>query len=46
MEQGKHGVFYREALGGVFIARILHGRMLPEDQVIKDQDDDSNSSEG
>jgi hypothetical protein len=41
-------VFYRER-GGVFISRILHGRMLPENQVIEDQeedDDGSNSSEG
>lgn len=46
MQQGKHVVFYREEPGGVFISRILHGRMLPEHQVIEDQDDDSNSSEG
>ena len=46
MEQGKHVVFDREEPGGVFISRILHGRLLPENQVIEDQDDDSKSSEG
>ena len=47
MQQGRHVVFYREELGGVFVSRSLHGRMLPENQVIDDQeDDDSNSSEG
>ena len=46
MQQAKHVVFYREGPGGVFISRILHGRMLPENQVIDDQDDESASSEG
>jgi hypothetical protein len=47
MGQGKNVVFYREESGGVFISRILHGRMLPENQVIDDQEDnESNSSEG
>ena len=46
MKQGKHVVFYREEPSGIFISRILHGRMLPENQVIEDQGDDSNSSEG
>ena len=46
MKQGKHVVFYREEPSGIFISRILHGRMLPENQAIEDQGDDSNSSEG
>lgn len=46
MQQGKHVVFYRDEPGGVFISRLLHGRMLPENQVIDNQDDGSNSGEG
>jgi toxin ParE1/3/4 len=38
-EQGKHVVFYREETGGILISRILHQRMLPEHQVIDDEDD-------
>lgn len=30
MEHGKHVVFYREALTGILISRILHQSMLPE----------------
>jgi plasmid stabilization system protein ParE len=36
MEQGKHVVFYREEPGGILISRILHQRMLPENQAIDD----------
>jgi len=32
MEQGKHVVFYREEPGGILVSRILHQRMLPENQ--------------
>ena len=39
MKQGKHVVFYREEPGGILISRILHQRMLPENQAIEDQDD-------
>jgi toxin ParE1/3/4 len=38
MEQGRHVVFYREEAGGILISRILHQRMLPEDQDIDDED--------
>ena len=36
MEQGKHVVFYREEADGIRIIRILHQRMLPENQEIED----------
>ena len=36
MEQGKHVLFYREEAGGIRIIRILHQRMLPENQEIDD----------
>ena len=39
MKQGKHVVFYREEPGGILISRILHQRMLPENQAIEDEDD-------
>jgi toxin ParE1/3/4 len=39
MEQGKHVVFYRVETGGILISRILHQRMLPENQSIDDEDD-------
>lgn len=39
MEQGKHVVFYREEPGGIRISRILHQRMLPENQALDDEDD-------
>jgi toxin ParE1/3/4 len=38
MEQGRHVVFYREEAGGVLISRILHQRMLLEQQDIDDED--------
>jgi toxin ParE1/3/4 len=43
MEQGKHVVFYREETGGILISRILHQRMLPENQAIDDEDDTPDS---
>jgi toxin ParE1/3/4 len=39
MEAGKHVVFYREQPGGILVSRILHQRMLPENQAIDDEDD-------
>jgi toxin ParE1/3/4 len=39
MEQGKHVVFYRVETGSILISRILHQRMLPENQSIDDEDD-------
>jgi toxin ParE1/3/4 len=42
MEQGKHVVFYREDPGGILISRILHQRMLPENQ--DDDEDDTPDS--
>jgi toxin ParE1/3/4 len=38
-EEGKHVVFYRVDPGGILISRILHQRMLPENQAIDDEDD-------
>lgn len=34
IEQGRHAVFYRREEDGVFIGRILHQRMLPEERVM------------
>jgi toxin ParE1/3/4 len=31
MEHGKHVVFYRQELTGIFISRILHQSMLPDE---------------
>jgi toxin ParE1/3/4 len=42
MKQGKRVVFYREESGGILICRIMHQSMLPEKQVI-DEDDTSDS---
>jgi toxin ParE1/3/4 len=39
IEEGKHVVFYRVDPGGILISRILHQRMLPENQAIDDEDD-------
>ena len=38
MEQGRHVVFYRTAARGILVSRILHQRMLPEEQNIGDED--------
>ena len=43
MEQGKHVAFYREEPGGIRIARILHQRMLPENQAIDDDEEAAGS---
>jgi toxin ParE1/3/4 len=43
MEQDKHVVFYREEPGGILISRILHQRVLPEEQDIDDEDDTPDS---
>ena len=34
MEQGRHVVFYRQDENGVFIVRILHQSMLPDERVM------------
>src|ERR1700740_2006740 len=34
---GKHVVFYRGEPGGILVSRILHERMLPEDQAMEDE---------
>ena len=34
MEQGRHVLFYRIAVEGIVVIRILHQRMLPERQSI------------
>jgi toxin ParE1/3/4 len=38
MEQGKHVVFFRRETAGIFVSRILHARMLPENHAIDDDD--------
>jgi plasmid stabilization system protein ParE len=39
MEHGGHIAFCREAARGILVSRILHQRMLPEGQIIDDEDD-------
>ena len=38
IEHGTHVVFYREETGGILVCRVLHQRMLPENQAIDDED--------
>jgi toxin ParE1/3/4 len=38
MEHDVHVVFYRQVAGGILISRSLHQRMLPERQVIDEQE--------
>jgi toxin ParE1/3/4 len=38
MEQGSHIIFYRVQPGAVFIARILHGRMMPSKDMFQRED--------
>jgi toxin ParE1/3/4 len=38
IERGRHVVFYRQAVGGILVSRILHRRMLPEKHAINDED--------
>ena len=39
MEHGQHVVFYRqESGGGILVCRILHQRMLPDNQAIDDDE--------
>jgi len=37
LEHGKHVVFYRRELAGIFISRILHQSMLPDKREAGDQ---------
>ena len=37
MEHGRHVVFYRIEAGAIVVSRILHQRMLPERQIIDEQ---------
>lgn len=39
MEKGRHVVLYRQVTGGIVISRILHQRMLPEEQNSGDEED-------
>ena len=38
MEHARHVVFYRQTPTGVLISRILHQRMLPENQDVGDDE--------
>jgi toxin ParE1/3/4 len=38
MEHGRHVVFYRETPKGILVSRMLHQRVLPERQVIDDDE--------
>lgn len=40
MEHGRHVVFYRHAPNGILVSRILHQRMLPENQDIPGTDEE------
>jgi toxin ParE1/3/4 len=37
LEHGRHVVFYRRELSGIFVSRILHQRMLPDRHETDDQ---------
>ena len=39
-EHGRHVVFYRKHLQGIFISRILHQQMLPERHSIEGQEEE------
>ena len=41
MEQGRHVVFYRQAVQGVVVSRILHQRMLPERHVMDSEEEEN-----
>jgi toxin ParE1/3/4 len=34
---GKHVLFYRVEPGGILVSRVLHERMLPENQALEDE---------
>ncbi len=36
-EKGRHVLFYRQVENGIFISRILHQSMLPEQQAFEDE---------
>jgi toxin ParE1/3/4 len=38
--QGKHVVFYRPEATGILVVRVLHERMLPENHLGPDDDED------
>jgi toxin ParE1/3/4 len=40
MERGRHVIFYRREASGILVSRILHQRMLPVSQIIKDKDEE------
>lgn len=40
LEQGRHVVFYRQVKGGVFVVRILHRSMLPDQHSFEDKSPD------
>lgn len=35
IEQGRHVIFYRRKLDGIFVGRVLHQRMLPGKYVLE-----------
>jgi toxin ParE1/3/4 len=39
-ETGRHVLFYRREEDGIFIVRILHQSMIPEDQHFEDETQD------
>jgi toxin ParE1/3/4 len=40
-EKGRHVIFYRRDGDGILVSRILHQRMLPEDQPFEDAPPDA-----
>jgi len=38
LEHGRYVVFYCQAATGILVSRILHQRMLPENQPIDEED--------
>ena len=43
MEHARHVVFYRIEAGGILVSRILHQRMLPERQLIDEEDSENDA---
>ena len=43
MEHARHVVFYRIEAGGILVSRILHQRMLPERQLIDEEESGRNA---
>ena len=43
LQHARHVVFYRIEAGGILVSRILHQRMLPERQLIDEEESGNNA---